>query len=258
MRILFIIFVCFTGILARAESLTFLQLINMPSKNVTLESYLKLTERQPINNLGDSLKSVRVIRSMEKLNLKNLKSKSNLEKVQNIKSRIDFLSKPMGTIRLSIAETLIHLVELQEYYNLSYELKNVELNNWVKENKVELVAKKQKILEMMLTHDFDLLRASYDEMTAINENPSSKKGNTENLSPHEIQKRIAELEKMKAVFKNNQDCLYSSSCYYCGLSVSSKPCAADTQGRVNKILPERFNEAILNFNSRFEKLTKQI
>lgn len=254
MRISIIIFIYLTSILANAETLSFLQLLKTPSKEVNLEDYLKITERESVSTLGDVLKSVQIIRSMEKLNIKNLDSKARPDKAQNIKARIDFLSKPMGTVKLTAAETMICLIALQEYYNLSYDLKDDELNLWVQKNKADLITRKQKAFEMMITHDFDVFKTSYDDMNAINK--KSTKVDPDNLSPLDIQKGITELEVMKKVIRENQKCLFDSSCHYCGLSVSPKSCVVDARGRLNKILPERIDEAIIGFNKRFENLTK--
>ena len=256
MRITLIFFIFFTSLFVKAEGLSFLQFIEKPSKEMKLEDYLKITEREPVNDLGHTLKSVRTIRSMEKLNIKSLESKSISDKIQNIKSRIEFLSKPMGVMKLTLGETLIYAVELEEYYELSAKLKNDELNNWVRKNKNEVIAKKQKIFEVMFNHDFEVLKSSYDEMTAINENPNPQKKDAENLTPDEIKKGLIELEKMKTVLNENQKCLFDSSCHYCGLSVSPKPCSADVVGRANTIMPEKMDESIPSLNHRFEKWAK--
>lgn len=256
MRISFLIFMLFISIFVKAESLSFLQILKIPTENVKLEDYLKLTDRDPVNDLDSVMRSVRITNSMEKLNIKNLESKSNSDKIQNIKSRINFLSKPMGVVKLSIAETFLCLVFLQKYYDLSLNIKDEELNNLIHKNKAGLVARKQKIFELMLNHDFELFRSIYDEMTGLNEKPTHKKNDSKNLTPDEIQKGIVELEKMKDVVNNNLKCLSDSSCHLCGLSVSPKSCSTELKGRANKILMEKIDSTIPHFNRSFEKLIK--
>ncbi len=256
MRISFIILICFTGIFANADSLSFSDLLKIPSKDVKLDDYLKLSERESVNSMASTLRSVQLVRSMETLNLKNLESKSNPEKIQNVKSRIDLLSKTLIKVELTIAETLIYVVQLQAYFEFSKKLNDATLNNLVQKSKADLVAKKQKIFEMMLNHDIEMFKTNYDEIAKLNEKSAIKKDDKEYLSPDEIRDGILELEKMKQVMSENHKCLLDKSCHYCGLRVSPKSCDSDTKGRLNKILVERIDEAASNFSKRFEKWTK--
>lgn len=255
MRISFMIFICFSSFFAYAKDLSFSDLLKVPSKEVKLEDYLKVTERESLNSITDALRSTQLVRSMENLNKKDLESKSILEKTQNIKSRINLLSKTLLTVNLTIAETFIYVITLQDYFELGNKLETTELDKFAEKIKVELFAKKQAIFEKMLNHDFEIFKIHYGEIAGMIKKSGTKKEDKDYISPEDVRNGLLELEKMKQVVSQNHKCLLDKSCHYCGLNVSHKSCKSDTKERLNELIVDRINEASVNFNIRFEKWT---
>lgn len=172
---------------------------------LSLNEYLNINDICPGYSMGSTLRAVQNMNKLEKQNLANMAKLSADEKAQNIKNRIVFLTSALVDTPLTLAESMMIILHLQNYVKEADKLKNKNLKNIVTEEVKKIQENKAKIYERTIRHDINLILAEYK---------NGEKGDPKEFEV--FKKFVAELIPYNKELQKNLPCLSAQTCKMCG------------------------------------------
>jgi hypothetical protein len=252
-----IIFFTFLRVIANGQTITYSDLVKNGPEKAKLEDYLAIRERGTMYDIAEVLRSTAIVRKLENKNVENLKGMSAADKIQNIKERIQFISKQLTSVKLSLAEELVYLISLHQYYDEGAKL-TPEFDSWISESKADLYGKKKEAFDLMVDGEVQALSNTFkDVKDGKYKNDSEKPDGLGGIpTPKQAEKVLNSLAEIKKAIKNNETCLLNGSCSICKIELSKKDCKKSNgvylPAATNiKFIAEKYKEGIENFNKRF-------